>query len=86
MRTLPHAAPQIDKILLSSGKTAVGGKTFFWGGGATGDGRLIFTICTRCTVVLGPIWTNLVSNKNVIFFLEIVSNGQIRASRYKLWN
>ena len=30
------------------------------------------------TVVSGLIWTNLVSIRNVIFFLKIVSYGQIR--------
>ena len=35
------------------------------------------------TVVSGPIWTNLVPNRNVVFFIKIVSYGQIRASRYK---
>ena len=38
------------------------------------------------TVVLGPIWTDLVPIGNVIFFLKIVSYGQIRESRYKLLN
>ena len=37
-----------------------------------------------CTVVSGPIWTNLVQNWNVIFFFKTASYGQIRASRYKL--
>ena len=34
----------------------------------------------------GLIWTSLVPNRNVIFFLKIVSYGQISASRYKLLN
>ena len=43
-------------------------------------------VLVSVTVVLGPIWTNLVSNKDVIFLLKIVSHGQIKPSRYKLWN
>ena len=43
----------------------------------------VFTCCvtslegfgTCYTVVSGPIWTNLVPNRNVIFFLKIVSYG-----------
>ena len=38
------------------------------------------------TVVSGPIWTNWVPNRKVIFFLKIVSYSQIRDSRYRLLN
>ena len=37
-------------------------------------------------MVSGPIWTNLVRSRNVIFFLKIVSYGRITASMYKLLN
>ena len=38
------------------------------------------------TRVSGPIWTDLVPIRIVIFFLKIVSYGQIRAFRYKILN